>query len=94
MTRRQGRCWHLQFAGHCIVTTVAWWGGDEALEQVELTANVLKTPQHSWGLKQVLEVGLIVLLVLLIIVGLIIGFSMLREDDDYFEPPQKTEPYY
>lgn len=63
----------------------------ELLQQVSLTANVLKQSGSGLSIKRVLELGLIVLLVLLIIVGLIVGFILLRDDA---QSPPKSEPYY
>lgn len=63
----------------------------ELLQQVSLTTNVLKQSGQGLTIKRVLELGLIVLLVLLIIVGLIVGFILLRDDA---QSPPKSEPYY
>lgn len=80
-------------AGSNIVTASVSSSG-ELLKDVVLTANVVKaSSQSSFSLKRVLELGLIVLLVLLIIVGLIVGFTMLREEDDV-DSSDKAEPYY
>ncbi len=73
--------------------TVSVSSSNELLKQVEMTVKVIGLDdQSSISFKRVLEVGLIVLLVLLIVVGLIIGFSMLRNDQQ--EPPHQSEPYY
>lgn len=80
--------------GAHVVTTSISSSGD-VLEQVAFTVNV-ETPEDNSGtsftLKRALEIGLLVLLVLLIIVGVIVGFSMLRDEEP--QQPQHAEPYY
>jgi uncharacterized membrane protein len=65
--------------------------GSQQLEQVALTANVSKSGKGVF--RSILEWGLIILVVLLIILGLIIGFSRIRGDE---EEPQAAQPqaYY
>ena len=60
--------------------------GDESLETIALKANVMQNNAASAGkdlsLRNGLEIALIVLVVLLVIIGLIVGFSRLRKDED------------
>lgn len=74
--------------------------GSETLKQIPLKANVVaaeKAPAAGkWdSVKKALEIGLIVLIVLLVILGLIIGFNKLKgndEDEDLDE--QEDKNYY
>ena len=71
------------------VATVAVKADGSVLESVNLRANVTgaqKTPV-SW--RNGLEIALIVLVVLLVIIGLIIGFSRLRKDET-----EEEQTYY
>ena len=69
---------------------------------VPLTAKIIgaSAPQVSaWGkVKKALEVGLVVLVVLLVIIGLIVGFNKLKSDDDDLddeeESGKKGQTYY
>ena len=61
------------------IVTVAVNAGSQMIQQVSLTANV---ESGGWTAKRVLEVGVIMLLVLLIVVGLVVGLSRLRGDRD------------
>lgn len=63
------------------VLTVTVNAGGELLQQVSLTANV-EEGKSSWSAKRVLEVGLIVLVVLLVVIGLVVGLSRLRGGRD------------
>ncbi len=60
--------------------------GGETLETVSLDATVVPAVRQAAGqnvsLRNGLEIALIVLVVLLVIIGLIIGFSRLRKDDE------------
>ncbi len=66
--------------------SVAVKKGIDVLETVTLNANVAAAAEQPQGesisLRNGLEIALIVLVVLLIIIGLIVGFSRLRKDDD------------
>lgn len=74
---------------HAVTAVISSSG--QIIKQVPLTVTVIQTPDTGISFKRALEVGLIVLLVLLIIVGLIVGFTLLRDE----EPPQeKSELYY
>jgi len=75
--------------------------GAETLKQFVLTASVEEADEPaetatSWAsVRRVLEIGLVVLVVLLVILGLIIGFSRLRGNDDDFDDDEgKSETYY
>ena len=74
--------------------------GGEVLKEFSLKANVVagEEPQPvpgQWAtIKRVLEIGLVVLVVLLVILGLIIGFSKLRGKDDAADEDNKSETYY
>jgi len=65
---------------------------DVVLKEIPLKVNVAGKEAASGGLKRALETGLVVLVVLLIIIGLVIGFSKLRSDDD--EDDSETQTYY
>lgn len=58
--------------------------GSDVLQTVVLKANVVNADAQNDGisLRSGLEIALVVLVVLLIILGLVIGFSRLRKDDD------------
>lgn len=58
--------------------------GSEVLETIPLRANVVPGAASADGfsLRNGLEIALIVLVVLLVIIGLIIGFSRLRKDEE------------
>ena len=56
--------------------------GGEVLETISLTANVEASASEDFNLRNGLELALIVLVVLLVVIGLIIGFTRLRKDDD------------
>jgi len=68
--------------------------GDETLKEITLKANVLAN--SDWGnFKRVLEIGLVVLVVLLVVIGLIVGFSRMKnkEDEDNEEDSDKKTYY-
>lgn len=66
--------------------SVAVKSGSNVLQTVTLNANVVAAEAAAAGgslsLRNGLEIALIVLVVLLVIVGLIIGFTRLRKDED------------
>ena len=62
----------------------------QKLEDIQLTANVAKSGKGL--IRTVLEWGLILMVVLLVILGLIIGFSRLKSDDD--EATSQPQAYY
>jgi len=64
--------------------------GDKVLDSVTLKANVVGGAAGSVDLKRALEIGLIVLVVILVILGLIIGFNKLKGDED----DKEGESYY
>jgi uncharacterized membrane protein len=68
------------------LASVSIMSGDEVLETVALNANVVEASKSSAAepisLRNGLEIALIVLVVLLVIIGLIVGFSRLRRDED------------
>jgi len=74
--------------------------GTETLKDFTLSANVLEGEEKEsvtqfGSIKRVLEIGLVVLVVLLVILGLIIGFSRLKgNDDDLDDDEGKSETYY
>ena len=73
--------------------TVTISSGAKVLKQLPLSVDVQEGASGATSLKRVLEVGLVVLVILLVIIGLIIGFSKLRGDDeDAEEGDEKT--YY
>lgn len=71
-----------------ITATIGSNGQD--LEDIALTANVTKSGKGV--MRMILEWGLILLVVLLVILGLIIGFSRLKADDE--ENPPQPQAYY
>ncbi len=75
--------------------------GAETLKEFAMKANVKEAAGQdaeaatNWtSIKRVLEIGLVVLVVLLVILGLIIGFSRLKGNDDVDEEEGKSETYY
>jgi len=75
--------------------------GTETVKEFTLKANVIAGKEEAsptvtnWAsIKRVLEIGLVVLVVLLVILGLIIGFSRLKGDDDMDDDDGKSETYY
>ncbi len=73
------------------VVTATVSTGSQALESITLTANVEKSGKSV--MRSVLEWGLILLVVVLVILGLIIGFSRLKGGDEE-EPQQQPQAYY
>ncbi len=74
--------------------------GSETLKEIPLKANVVEAvkvqaPESKWGaVKKALEIGLIILIVLLVILGLVIGFNKLKgNDEDDFED-EEDKNYY
>jgi uncharacterized membrane protein len=73
--------------------------GSETLKEIPLKANVVEAvksqPASKWGaVKKALEIGLIILIVLLVILGLVIGFNKLKgNDEDDFED-EEDKNYY
>ncbi|MCF7799142.1 hypothetical protein K9M74_04525 [Candidatus Woesearchaeota archaeon] len=66
---------------------------DNEVKQVSLTAAVADNGARSWdGLKKTLEIGLIILVIILILIGLVVGFNKLRGSDDDEDEDAKT--YY
>ena len=63
------------------VVTATVKSGAQKLQDVALTADV-KEGDSSLDVRRVLEIGLITLVVLLVVVGLIVGLTRLRGDDD------------
>lgn len=68
------------------VTSVAVKSGEDVLENVALKATVVPGVSvdnaTSFSLRNGLEIALIVLVVLLVVIGLIVGFSRLRKDEE------------
>ncbi len=54
----------------------------KVLKQVPMKVNVVAASNDGYSLKKALEVGLIVLLILIVIIGLILGFSRKKDDDE------------
>ena len=71
------------------VASVAVKSGTEVLQTVALRATVVAGSGDQFNLRNGLEIALIVLVVLLVIVGLIVGFSRLRKDDE-----EEDQTYY
>ncbi|MFH1849891.1 MAG: putative S-layer protein [archaeon] len=79
--------------------------GDEILKQIPLKANVVSsgaTPAGnssvvSWsGLRRLLEIGVVAFVILIVIIGLIIGFNKLKGNEDDEEPGEESssKTYY
>jgi hypothetical protein len=78
------------------VFTATVKSGSNVVEQITLTANIVESGKSGsgWGnAKKGLEIALVVLVALLVILGLIIGFSKLKEGEDE-SPETETETYY
>lgn len=71
---------------YSFIATVAGLGTTS--QQITLAANVVKGESSVGTLKQALEIGLVVLVVILVVLGLIIGFNKLKKNDDSEEEPQ------
>ncbi|MBN2881081.1 hypothetical protein JXM83_03430 [Candidatus Woesearchaeota archaeon] len=68
--------------------------GDET-KQLPLTANIVNAESKVSGIKNVLVVGLIVFVVLIVILGLIIGFNKMKgNDDDLDAEDEAGQTYY
>jgi len=64
-------------------------------KQLPLTASLVKSQAALGGLRKALEVGLIVFVVLLVVLGLIIGYNKMKENDnDDFEGDEDTNQTY
>jgi hypothetical protein len=74
------------------VLTATISSGDQKLEEIALTANVAKGGKSL--ARSILEWGLIALVIVLIILGLVIGFSRLRSDDSDQQQPVQPQAYY
>jgi hypothetical protein len=72
--------------------------GSKSLKQFTLKANVVAKSGANAGssmdIKNVLLIGLLVLVVLFVILGLIIGFSKMRKNDDEEEDDKSEQTYY
>lgn len=67
------------------IFTVTVKAGDEVLKQIPLTAIVEeseKVTSGTLGVREALEIGLIVLVVLLIILAVVVGVKKLKKDDE------------
>lgn len=68
--------------------------GDAVLKQVALKANIIGrevTPSTWDNVKRSIEIGLVILVVVLVILALVIGFSKLRGEE---EKPKEEQTYY
>lgn len=75
------------------VFTATVSSSSETIKQITLTANIVVPEAGSWDkAKKGLEIALVVLVALLVILGLIIGFSKLKNDED--DADSETETYY
>lgn len=72
------------------VLTATVSSNGQKLEDITLTANVAKSGSTF---RSLLEWGLIIMVVLLVVLGLIIGFSRLKGDEDDQQPSQ-PQAYY
>lgn len=65
--------------------------GDEK-KDVMLSANIVKSASSSSDLKNVLEVGLVILVIILVIAGLVIGFNKMKPKEE--EKSEIGQTYY
>lgn len=65
-------------------------------KQLPLTANLVKGEAGLSGLRKALEIGLIVFVVLLVVLGLIIGYNKMKENDneDFDGDEDTNQTYY
>ena len=73
--------------------------GSETLKEIPLKANVVESVNEEstskWGsVKTALEYGLIILIILLVILGLVIGFNKLKGDDEDDFDDEDDKNYY
>lgn len=74
--------------------TLAVKSGEDVVEEFQLTANV-KESNAGWdAVKKGLEIGLIVLVVLLIILGLVIAFNKMKGNEDEGDEEASGQTYY
>ena len=76
--------------------SVTVMSGEQTLKQVPLKANVTsQITTLGWSkIKKALEIGLVVLVVLLVILGLIIGFNKLKGSEEEEKEGKEGETYY
>lgn len=68
---------------------------DKETQQIPLTAKVVEPAVSSWSkLRKGLEIGLIALVVILLILGLIIGFRKLKGSEESEEETTEGQTYY
>lgn len=77
---------------------VASINGNDETQQVALQTDVVEAEEET-GFRKTLEIGLIVLVVLLVIIGLIVAFTKLASRDDDFDDDEddddeSTQTYY
>ena len=72
--------------------TVTISSNEKTLKQLPLSMNVQESASGASTLKRSVEVGLVVLVILLVIIGLIIGFSKLRGEGE--EEGKEGKEYY
>ncbi|MBI4150185.1 hypothetical protein HY488_02155 [Candidatus Woesearchaeota archaeon] len=69
--------------------------GDEVLQQVPVTANVVEPANEGVGLTRGLEIAVIVIVIILVIVGLIVAFTRAKKgEDEEEEAVQGGQTYY
>ncbi len=77
--------------GNVFALTIS--SGGNVLQQLTLKANILEKASTGWSkIKRALEVGLVILAIVLVILGLIIGFSKLKGREDSEDTESQT--YY
>jgi hypothetical protein len=74
------------------VFAVAIKSGDKTLKEISFSAKIIEGSSAMGKLKKVLEVGLIVLVAILFIIGLIIGFNKLKGNEE--EENEEGQSYY
>jgi uncharacterized membrane protein len=74
--------------------TLAVKAGTNVVEEYQLTANVKESGSGWDSVKKGLEIGLIVLVVLLIILGLVIAFNKMKGNEEETEEEASGQTYY
>ena len=71
--------------------TVKLTEGDNVVKELNLKANVTEEASAWDSIKTGLEIGFVVLLIILVIIGLIIAINKMREDDEDLEEPSASD---
>ena len=77
------------------IFTITVSGADRVLKQLPMTASVVEDGSFNFGLgnvRRALEIGFIVLVVVLVVLAIIVGFSLIRKGSEPDEISGQT--YY